>query len=537
MKLRTLCLIGIFSLGLFGCSSKHQSGQYGYETAKAKNVILLIGDGMGPQQIGLLTAYAKYGKTSPYADGKTAISRLMADSSNGLSMTNPYNALVNDSAGSATQLATGQDSRPGLIGLNQDGDIVETVLERAKKMGKVTGLVSDTRLTHATPAAFAAHQVSRNLENAIAEDMLANNVDVMLSGGLRYFIPKSVNDKGATYNAIKAQVGDHIKVKSKRKDNKNLLVQAKSQGYELVFDREQLAETDGNKVLGLFAYSAMPDAIQASQAINDPERKVPSLKEMTVKALDILAQHDEGFFLMVEGGQIDWAGHSNDAGTLLHEMLRFDETIEYVYEWAKKRQDTLVVLTADHETGGFGMSYSGFRLPQPIALTGEKFSDVAYKQSYNFGPLKVLDKLAEQEKSFYQMVSEFERMPQPEQTPEALAKIVNESSAFKITRSEAKQVLAKEKNRYQYKGHEYLDVTEVPVIRDFKVFYPYGNSSKRNLLGRVLAKQQNTVWSTATHTHTPVIVVAMGPESIANQFSGIQSHVKVGQNLMDAVSH
>ncbi|MCV6020608.1 alkaline phosphatase, partial [Escherichia coli] len=104
----------------------------------------------------------------------------------------------------------------------------------------------------------------------------------------------------------------------------------------------------GDKLLGLFAYSGMDDGIAYSNSKNDPKRTQPSLKEMTVKALDVLSKDKDGFFLMVEGGQIDWAGHSNDAGTMLHELIKFDEAVNSVYEGAKGRDDTLITVTAHH---------------------------------------------------------------------------------------------------------------------------------------------------------------------------------------------
>jgi len=204
-------------------------------------------------------------------------------------------------------------------------------IEKAKKAGKATGLVSDTRLTHATPASFAAHQPHRSLENQIASDMLATGADVMLSGGLRHWIPKSTNDKGETYKQLEQLTQGDVYLKSKRKDDRNLLTEAEKDGYQLAFNRNMLDDAKGEKLLGLFAYSGMDDGIAYSNKKKIGEQTQPSLKEMTQKALNILSKDEDGFFLMVEGGQIDWAGHSNDAGTMLHELLKFDEAIQTVY--------------------------------------------------------------------------------------------------------------------------------------------------------------------------------------------------------------
>ncbi|MEF1187468.1 alkaline phosphatase, partial [Vibrio sinaloensis] len=189
-------------------------------SAEIKNVILMIGDGMGPQQVGLLETYANQAPNSIYNGNKTALYKLAQEGVIGSSLTHPEDAIVVDSACSATMLATGQYTASEVIGVDSQGNHIETVLEKAKKAGKATGLVSDTRLTHATPAAFAAHQPHRSLENEIASDMLATGVDVMLSGGLRHWIPKSTNDKGETYKALQTLTQGDVYLKSKRKDER-----------------------------------------------------------------------------------------------------------------------------------------------------------------------------------------------------------------------------------------------------------------------------------------------------------------------------
>ena len=157
---------------------------------EVKNIILLIGDGMGPQQIGLLQEYAMRAPQSIYQGKPTAFEKFAEVSTIGVSMHGPGESLVVDSACSATQLATGVVSNSEMIGLDIDGNRVETILEKAKRLGKKTGLVSDTRITHATPAAFASHQLHRSMENKIAEEMIETaTVDLLLSGGLRHFLP------------------------------------------------------------------------------------------------------------------------------------------------------------------------------------------------------------------------------------------------------------------------------------------------------------------------------------------------------------
>jgi len=500
--------------------------------SKIKNVILMIGDGMGPGQMGLLEEYARKAPNSIYKGRDTAFKTIIDNGVLGMSLHSPSHALVVDSACSASHLASGVDSPSESIGLDINGDPVDSVLEIAKRLGKATGLVSDTRLTHATPAAFASHQRHRSLESKIAEDMLETRVDVMLSGGLRYWIPKSANDKGDLYKKLMKQTGGNIKIKSKRKDEKNLLAEANSAGYAVIHTKDSLKNAKGDKLLGLFSYSGMQNGIAYSNSKDSAERTMPSLKEMTMKALDVLSQDPDGFFLMVEGGQIDWSAHNNDAGTMLHEMLKFDETIQYVYEWIKDRNDTLLVVTADHETGGFGFSYSRANVPKGSKLSGSAFKDHEYKPKFNFGVLNILDKLYKQKKSFGDMLSEFDKT---DKTPKSLQTIVNANSEFKITLAQAKRILMTEKNKFHDHTNKYLKLKTMPKVDDFEAFYVYGDEIRADLIGRAMSQDQNIVWGTGTHTDTPVAVVALGPKDFTEKFSRLTKHTEIGQLLIEAV--
>ncbi len=373
------------------------------------------------------------------------------------------------------------------------------------------------------------------MENEIAVDLLENGVDVLLSGGLRNWIPQSVNEKGKVHQEVTKLTGGAVSLSSSRKDERNLLTEAKQSGYELAFDRSALNKADGTRLLGLFASSGMEDGITYSRTKNDANRQQPSLREMAMKALDILSKDEDGFFLVIEGGQIDWAGHNNDAGTMLHEMLRFDEAVAAVHEWAQKRQDTLMVVTADHETGSFGFSYSASDLPKASKLPGKAFENRDYHPNFNFGPVSVLDGLYNQGMSFGNMWAKFKKLPAKEQTADNLAKIVNDNSDFKITSKQAARVMQVGPNPYYVAGHPYMKLETVPVIDDFSAFYVYGNEVHYNLLGRAMATDQNVVWGTGTHTTTPVTVMAHGKGDWTASFSRIQHHTDVGAALMNAL--
>ncbi|WP_407644384.1 alkaline phosphatase [Ferrimonas aestuarii] len=509
-----------------------------------KNVILMIGDGMGAQQVGLLEEYARRAPNSIYNEqgNTTALTKLGMAGDLGLSLNAPAGAngsLVVDSACSATQLATGMAAGSEMIGLDDQGNIVATILEKAKAAGKATGLVSDTRITHATPAAFASHQPHRSLEAEIAAELISSgNVDVMLSGGARVFLPSDIKDNAAQ-QALMAELGAPSSVykKSKRKDERNLFIEARDDhGYSLAFDGEQLDKLESDKVLGLFANSGMDDGIAYSACKADDSCTQPSLAEMTQKALDILSADPDGFFLMIEGGQIDWAGHDNDAGWMLHELLKFDEAVAAVYEWVKERDDTLVVVTADHETGSFGFSYSRNDLPEAQQLSGDGMQGRDYKPNFNFGALTILDRLYAQTGTFPDMRAEIEAGSGYENATGAeWAEAVNKYSDFKLNENEAASIAEREINDYYVEGHSYLSATEFPKINDFKEFYVYGDEIHSDLIGRALAKYQNVVWGTGTHTAAPVPVYAFGPKGVTSGFSQMQHHVDLGQKMMAAL--
>ena len=251
---------------------------------------------------------------------------------------------------------------------------------------------------------------------------------------------------------------------------------------------------------------------------------------MTIKALDILAKDPDGYFLMIEGGQIDWAAHYNVAGTMLHELLKFDESIEAVYEWVQGRNDTLVVITADHETGGFGFSYSRKDIPEPAVLEGEAFTDRDYQPNYNFGPLEILDKLYAQSMSFENMWYEAGGdLYQTRPTAADILAVVNANSEFKITIEQAEEIVAREDNKYQDTEHQYLYDPEYPNFEDFEEFYVYGEYDHLDLIGRKVAADQNIVWGTGTHTHTPVAVIAYGPVNVVKNYTNLMHHTDVGK--------
>ena len=278
-----------------------------------KNVIFMIGDGTGIAQLysGQLQEVG--------ADGYLHAQRLPIT---GIVKTHSEDDLITDSASGATAYSCGIKTDNGVIAQDSEGNECVTLMELAQQAGMKTGLVATSGVTHATPASFATHIDSRNKYSEIAEQMVESEVDVILGGGLEYFIP---SDSAG----------------SNREDQLNLLSSLRDQGYSVVLDRQAMIEEDSDQIFGLFSPSGMPS-----------ENRVPSLAEMTNKAVESLSSNENGFFLMVEGSQIDWGGHANETPYVVREVKDFDDAIGVVLTFAQENPGTLVIITADHETGG-----------------------------------------------------------------------------------------------------------------------------------------------------------------------------------------
>ncbi len=293
---------------------------YPAEPARVRNVILLIGDGMGLSQVSLARMKAVG------SEGKLNMQLLPVQ---GLIRTHSANRLVTDSAAAGTALACGVKTNNGMIGMTPDGTPYCNILQLAQARGMATGLVATSTISHATPASFGACVKSRKMEPEIAEQLIGNRINVLFGGGRKYFLPKSDPDSG-------------------RKDDRNLLAEAEEAGYTVIESANQLRWVHGPRVLGLFQVDALTTI--------SPE---PMLVEMTHRAITILDEtatdsrkYGRGFFLMVEGSQIDWACHSNDAEACVRQTLLFDEAVRQAVDFAMADGRTLVVVTADHETGG-----------------------------------------------------------------------------------------------------------------------------------------------------------------------------------------
>jgi alkaline phosphatase len=228
---------------------------------------------------------------------------------------------------------------------------VASVLEAAKLHGRAVGLVVTSRVSHATPAAFGSHIQDRDLENDIMEQLVYQDMDVVFGGGAGYLVPR-----GATYTTTFGAAWQGL-----RSDRENLLDVLKDRGCQVVDDKEHLTALKQGPVWGLFSDSHLDPQMDKA-----PDSTQPSLAEMTAKAIEILSGHPDGFFLMVEGSQVDWGGHGNDPAYMVTEYLAFDAAVGRALAFAKADGHTSVYIWPDHNTGGLSIGnaatffYPGF---------------------------------------------------------------------------------------------------------------------------------------------------------------------------------
>lgn len=325
------------------CSSVHFGAAYNEQNgcSSAKNVILLIGDGMGFPQMTLARIDKAGGNVSQYSTVELFMDKM---EHTGIVKTFSANSFVTDSAPASSAMATGIKTNNGVISQDstaiqgkRDGENLTTILEMAEDRGLSTGLVTTTRITHATPAAFYAHVDNRDNESEIADQLLASGVEVILGGGMSYFIGKNDTDP----------LGNH----GKRGDDRNLLNEFESSGYILVYNSSGFQQVDSSnteRLLGLFESSHMQYELERLSG----EERDPSIADMTSKAISILTRNPRGFFLMVEGGRIDHAGHERNISKNVADTLAFDEAVKVAMDFASSNNETLVIVTADHEGGG-----------------------------------------------------------------------------------------------------------------------------------------------------------------------------------------
>ncbi|MDO6693535.1 alkaline phosphatase [Aliiglaciecola sp. 3_MG-2023] len=449
------CKFGLLSLSLvlFGCNDQQQTNQTTLVPEKPKNIIMVVGDGMGPAYI---SAY-RYFHDDPNTAGmeQTVFDRTLV----GMSSTYPasVSGYVTDSAAGATALSAGVKTYNGAIAMDVNKQPVTTVLEVSKRLGKKTGVVVTSQVNHATPAGFMSHNVARGNYDEIADSYVENYqmYDVVLGGGWKFFL----------------------------REDRDLVSEFKELGYQYIDDYADLETVQQDKPLfGLFADVGLPWALDDS----DPNR----LKTMTSTALNQL-ESDKGFFMLVEASQVDWGGHSNDIAAAMGEMQDLASTLEMLEDYVAQHPDTLVVVTADHSTGGMTLGANGKYQWNPEILRTMKHSP-----SY----------IAEQ-------------LLHTDITPELAAELLN----FKLTKSElallnSSKNIAEDNPSSTSEGNPYADASADAVKKSLYV------NIKHIIDARTL-----TGWTSGAHTAVDVPVFAFGSHS--ESFVGLSNNTDIAKTV------
>jgi len=299
--------------------NKHDAKQL---NPNIKNIIVMIPDGMSVDGLALTRWYKAYDAEAGTFD--TSVSLTLDELASGLIRNwwqsgDKIGGIV-DSAPAGTAMASGIKTNDKFVGVTDESVPVATILEAANLVGKSTGLIATSNIQHATPATYSSHYNARSQYGIIGEQQAHNNINVVMGGGSQYLV----------YN------------------DRDVIEAIKAMDYQYITTKDEMDAVTTGDVWAMFAPDAM--AYDFDRAENAPHE--PSLAEMTVKAIELLSQNDDGFFLMVEGSKIDWTAHANDPIGLISDILAFDAAVEVALQFAKERQDTMILIMTDHGTGG-----------------------------------------------------------------------------------------------------------------------------------------------------------------------------------------
>ena len=445
--------------------------------AKPRNVILFIGDGMStPQRMTANEFSVKCGR------GNLAMNALPHQAT---TRTCSADSLVTDSAAAATAIACGEKTLNGSVGVDAKGARLESVAEVAHKAGKAVGIVTTVTINHATPAGFYGHRKGRGEGYALGLDLLASGFEYFAGGGLDRHDDKSAAGwRGDVYDLAK-EAG-----------------YAFAHGDRAAFDA---LKPGCGKAWYVVCEGPMPYSIDAGAW-----KGVPTLAELTAKGLELLEGDPDGFFMMVEGGKIDWAGHANDAATNLRDVLALDDAVKVALAFQERRPDTLVIVTGDHETGGMTMGF---------AATGYAF---------------YMERLAGQRRSA-DSIGEYVRERRPADFA-ALVPFLSESfgldfdakdagrNPMAVTPAEREEMekafahdlkLARE-GRRDDEAYDAAKVTRLPTA-----------------VKSVLSHKCGIGWTSGAHTALPVLTTAKGPG--AELFGGFIDNTDLAKRMKELV--
>ena len=460
LKSRILLSFAILLMALAACSALNAPAT----SAQApRNIIILFADGVAPTQWDFGRYSSRLLRQQPFATTDVVFREGVL----GLLTTSPHGTTyVTDSAAAASALSTGAKVTNGSVSVLPDGKPGRTAMQAAKAAGKRIGLITTSTVYDATPAAFSINAKSRRDSQALVDQYLALEPDVLLGGGADYFLPAGASG-------------------GKRKDGKDIVAAFRAKGHQVARNSAELKAATGAKLLGLFADEDMDFDLD-----RDPARE-PSTAEMAAAALKALSQNSpNGFVLLVENENTDTASHYNDAASLMHALWALDDAVKVALEFQRRNPGTLVIVTGDHETGGFSPTY---------AL--KDMSSLSSSNRFTSGDehLRMLGRIS---MSFRMMRDQLGKKPSGEALDGLLAR---HFPGFRLDPDLRELVLKQQ-----------------ALDRNF-------GYTPQNVLGRMVARHTGYYWGTSGHTPEPVAVGAIGPG--AELFRGYQDNTEFGKHL------
>jgi alkaline phosphatase len=435
-------------------------------TVTPKYIFLFLADGAGIAHMEITRQYNRV----VHNEGLIIADRIIKEGTLGLLTTDAADSLSTDSAAAATALASGCKAKLGVLGMCADGSIPKTAMEIAKENGMRVGLVTNTAVYDASPAAFISHVPNRRNYPAILNRYLEMEPDVLFGGGKEQFLPKS-------------QPG------SRRNDEMDLIAAFVKKGYLHVSTKQELEQTQRGKVLGLFSSGDM------SFEIDRNKQTEPSVYDMTQAVIRLLHNgNPHGFFVFIENENVDTASHQGDVASMIRDYREFDRAVGLAYEFYKKYpRETLILVTSDHETGGLGFTLalkdlSSTKGPNQVAAT--------------IDDLKKLDSIPISLKKASGILG-------PTPTGEAIDNLMKEYFKGFTLAPDYKEAIIKRQ----------------PISRTIFV------DPTTNALGMMIANNTQAYWLTTAHTNQPVFVAALGAG--AEKFSGYQDNADFGKKLKD----
>ncbi len=426
-----------------------------------KNIIIMFADGAAPTQ----WEFGKYTARHLRNESFAVTDVVFREGTLGLLSTHALNSFVTDSAAGASSMSTGYKVNNYSIAMSPDGRRYPTLMQMAKERGKRIGIVTTATVYDASPAAFSINTPNRGDSQAIVDQYLKLEPDVLMGGGAQYFLPATAGGK--------------------RKDALDVIAAFAGKGWQVVRDTAALNANRAARLLGLFA-----DDDMALELDRDATRQ-PTTAEMTTAALKALAQNNaNGFVLFVENENPDTAGHLNDAAALMRALWAFDKAVQVALEFQRASPDTLVIVAADHETGGLSPTYA----LRDLSSTSSK-----NRFDTDIARLKMLEGIT---LSMAGMIEQLGAKPVAEKLDALVAK---HYPGFKLDADLREAILKRQ-----------------PLERNF-------SNVTASALARMVSRQTGVYWGTGGHTSEPVAIGAIGPG--ARLFHGYQDNTDFARHL------